>query len=416
MDSFASFHLIAPLEKALQEQGHIKPTPVQAQAIPHILQGNDVIGIAQTGTGKTAAFALPILQYLATHKKTVAKGTPRVLVLVPTRELAMQIAETVRNYAKHLAITELVLYGGVSQEPQIQALSKSVDILIATPGRLFDLIQQKYVRLDAVEVLVLDEADRMLDLGFQQDIKYLMKKLSHARQSLLFSATMSNGIEALAKSYLRNPVNVTVTAQATTANKIKQSVLYVDREDKSLLLRNLLETDNFKRVLVFTQMKHMADKLAVKLRLAGISSDVLHSDKSQAARIETLEQFRAGKTRVLIATDVAARGIDVEGITHVINYDLPVQIETYVHRIGRTARAGAEGTALTFCCSADRDKLKEIELLIGKKLSIREHKYHSSLAQTGAATMANVVKTPPKPSGRKGRTPLSKLSKNWKKR
>jgi ATP-dependent RNA helicase RhlE len=413
MDSFSSFHFSAPIEQALQEKGYTKPTPIQVQAIPPILSGRDVIGIAQTGTGKTAAFALPILQLLSAGKKALPKGTPRVLVLAPTRELAHQIMDSFATYGKHLPFTSVVLYGGVSQGPQEHALSKGVDIVVATPGRLLDLMRQKFVQLEHVEVLVLDEADRMLEMGFQEDIKHLIRTIPHTRQTLLFSATLSPDIEGLAKSYLRNPVDVKITAQATTVEKTKQSVLFVDKEDKNKLLELLLQTSNFKRVIVFTLMKHVADKVVVKLNLAGIKADALHSDKTQAERARILQDFRSGALRVLVATDIAARGIDVDEVTHVINFDLPKQAETYVHRIGRTARAGAEGTALTFCTAQDRTQLKAIEALIGKKLTVREHKYHSVFAQNGGH-VPQVKKPVPKPSGRKGRPHLARSKKDWK--
>lgn len=392
MDSFEDFHFITPIARAIQEANYSIPTPIQVQAIPHILAHHDVIGIAQTGTGKTAAFVFPILQHLIQHKKVTPRGTPRVLILAPTRELAAQIDESFRVYGKHAPIVSLALFGGVSQGPQVHALSKNIDVIIATPGRLLDLMRQRFVHIDAVEVFVLDEADRMLDMGFSDDIKLLAKELPHERQTLLFSATLSENIAALAHSYLRKPVSVTVTTEATTVAKTEQTVFFVDKEDKVALLRRILKGEHVKRAIVFVPMKHVADKIVAKLAAEGIAADALHSDKTQAMRTQTMNNFRAGKTRVLVATDIAARGIDVDDITHIINFDIPKDATTYVHRIGRTARAGAEGTAISFCSGEDKYNLLAIERLINKKLTVKEHKFHSVFAQNGGVmSTAKVV-------------------------
>ena len=393
MESFADFHLIGPLAKALEESGYTKPTPIQEEAIPLILKRQDVVGIAQTGTGKTAAFVIPILQYLELHKKPSAKGTPRVIILVPTRELATQVGESVKTYGKHLGLTHTTIFGGVPQGPQEHALAKGIDVIIATPGRLLDLMRQRFVHANAVEVLVLDEADRMLEMGFAEDIKLIAKEVPEKRQTLLFSATMSPRIIALTHNYLTNPTRIAITPEATTVGKVKQSVLFVDKEDKIKLLLRLLENPDVHRALVFVRMKHTADKLVGKLVAEGMVSDALHSDRTQAMRTQILENFRAGKTRVLVATDIAARGLDVDGITHVFNFDLPKDPETYVHRIGRTARAGANGHAISFCSGDDRANLAAIEKLIAKTLTVKEHKFHSRYAQDGGVMKSTEKKT-----------------------
>jgi ATP-dependent RNA helicase RhlE len=407
MDSFDAFEFVEPIVRALHEQGHTKPTPIQVKAIPPILAGNDVTGIAQTGTGKTAAFVLPILQRLA-QKNHRLPAAPRALIVAPTRELAAQIADTAHKYAKYLHVKTTVIYGGVPQDPQVTALNEGIDVLVATPGRLLDLLRQKLLHLQHIEVLVLDEADRMLELGFQEEMKQLMQELPSHRQSLLFSATMPPEVAALAQSYLRTPIEVMVNPQATTVDKIKQSVLYVDKDKKFALLLELLTTQSYRRVLVFTQMKHVADKLHLRLKAAGIESDVLHKDKTQSERTQALADFKSGKTRLLVATDIAARGLDIDEVSHVINYELPVQTETYVHRIGRTGRAGAEGTALTFCTPQDKKQLQAIETLIGKKLIVRVHNHRSEQPQNAA----KVAK--PKPITRKAKPHKARQTKGWK--
>lgn len=418
MESFAAFHFVPPILQAVQEAGYTTPTPIQTQAIPLILKGHDVSGIAQTGTGKTAAFVLPILNHIALHPKVLPKGTPRVLMLAPTRELAAQIDTCIRTYGKHLRVTSLAIFGGVAQGPQTHALSKSIDIIIATPGRLRDLMGQGFVHLGSIETLVLDEADRMLAMGFADDIKFLAQKTPHNRQTLLFSATFSGQIAVLANSYLRNPVKIAVTAEATTVGKTVQTVLFVDKEDKAKLLLRILAAEDVKRAIVFMRMKHTADKAAAKLIAAGIAADALHSDKTQTMRTEIVEKFRAGKLRVLVATDIAARGLDVDDVTHVINYDLPKDAETYVHRIGRTARAGAAGTAISFCSGEERNDLTAIERLIGKKLTVKEHKYSSTEAQNGGVIKSTAKNTlaPPRTGKGGGRAKLHKArqTKGWK--
>ncbi len=420
MDSFSGFPFATPIADAIKEAGYTTPTPIQAQAIPEIVKGRDVIGIAQTGTGKTAAYVLPILQHLINHPKVPVRGSPRVLILVPTRELAQQVTESFHTYGKHLHFTYLALFGGVPQGPQTHALSKAVEVIVATPGRLMDLMRQRFVQVQSVELLVLDEADRMLDMGFADDIRLLASDLPDKRQTLLFSATMSTRIAALAHNFLTSPVKVTVSAENSTIGKIAQSVMFVDKEDKALLLKRVLDTDNVKRAIVFVPMKHVADRLVMKLAAEKVPAEALHSDKTQAMRTQIMNDFRAGKTRVLIATDIAARGIDVDDITHVINYDLPKDPETYVHRIGRTARAGAAGTAISFCSGEERSLLLAIEKLITKKLTVREHKYHSTFAQNGGvmshAKPLNAAgqKATGRGGGKTNSNHLARKNKNWK--
>jgi len=382
------FSLLLPqLQKAVAEEGYAIPTPIQAQAIPHLLAGRDLIGCAQTGTGKTAAFILPILQYLATRKQQAGRGRARVLVLAPTRELAAQIDASAATYGRHLRFTHAVVFGGVSQFRQVQALERGLDILVATPGRLLDLMQQGHASLDAVEIFVLDEADRMLDLGFFPDIKRIIAKLPARRNSLFFSATMEPEVVALARTLVRDAVHVTIAHEAPAVERIVQKVLFVDRNDKDTLLASLLADSRWERVLVFTQMKHMANKVAKKLAASGVTAAVIHGNKSQGARTEALASFKEGRVRVLVATDIAARGLDVDGISHVINYDLPVEPEVYIHRIGRTARAGAGGDAVSFCSAGERDFLRAIEKLIRVPVPVvTAHGFHSEIAcrATGA--------------------------------
>src|SRR5690606_17152691 len=336
---FQDLNLIEPLLRAVRAEGYTEPTPVQQQAIPHVLAGKDLIGCAQTGTGKTAAFALPILQRLASGSQNRQRGAIRALVLTPTRELAAQIGDSFAVYGRHTGLRHTVIYGGVGQQPQIQALRRGVDILVATPGRLLDLLNQGAVRLNMVEVFVLDEADRMLDMGFIQDVRRVIKALPARRQTLLFSATMPAAIQELADHILIEPVRVEVTPQATTVEKIEQSVFFVDKKNKRALLEHILSDPAIRRVLVFTRTKHGANRLVEQLDRARIQAEAIHSNKSQTARERALANFRSGKTRVLVATDIAARGIDVDDVTHVINYHLPNEPESYVHRISRTARA-----------------------------------------------------------------------------
>ena len=380
--------LIAPIQRAVKEEGYSIPTPIQEKTIPGVLMGRDVLGAAQTGTGKTAAFTLPILQYLTQNKRQLLPRTPRVLILAPTRELAAQIGESISTYGRHLHVKHSVIFGGVGQYPQVQALLQGVDILVATPGRLLDLMNQRHVRLGAIEVFVLDEADRMLDMGFINDIRKVIAVLPSKRQSLFFSATLTKEALELARTMVHDAVYITITPEQPTVEKINQRVMFVEKKDKDPLLVDLLHNPKIDKVLVFTRMKHLANKVVDGLKRSGIAAAAIHADKSQTDRTRALAGFKAGKVRVLVATDIAARGIDVDKITHVINYSLPNEPETYVHRIGRTARAGEEGDAISFCCSEDRDFLRDIERLIKKQIPVdTSHKYHSEAARnaTGAA-------------------------------
>jgi ATP-dependent RNA helicase RhlE len=359
---FSDLKLIDPLLRAVHSEGYDTPTPIQQQAIPHVLAGRDVLGCAQTGTGKTAAFALPIIQRLLA---TPRAGRPiRVLILAPTRELAAQIGESFDVYGKHTAIKQATIFGGVGQKAQTDALRRGVDVLVAAPGRLLDLMNQGYVRLDKVEIFVLDEADRMLDMGFIHDVKRVIAALPRQRQTLLFSATMPSEIQKLANDILHQPQYVEVTPVASTVEKIAQSVFMIPQKEKISLLRHLLADSSIKRVLVFTRTKHGANKVVDQLERNGIFAEAIHGNKSQNARERALAGFKDGSVRVLVATDIAARGIDVEEITHVIQYDLSHEPETYVHRIGRTARAGASGVAYAFCSDEERPLLRDIERLI----------------------------------------------------
>ncbi len=377
-NEFADFALIDPLLKAIGDSGYSHPTPIQAQSIPSLLKGFDLLGCAQTGTGKTAAFALPILQRLALAPKRTEPKSARVLVLAPTRELAIQIHDSFGEYGKYLQIKSAVIFGGVGQSPQVKTLQNGVDILVATPGRLLDLIQQRYLTLQKIEVFVLDEADRMLDMGFLPDIRRVLQMLPKSRQNLFFSATMPPEIQKLADTLLVTPTKVTVTPVASTVEVIAQSVMYVEKSKKRDLLRTLLEDKSFSSVIVFTRTKHGANRVVEMLSKNRISSAAIHGNKSQSARQRALEEFRARKIRVLVATDIAARGIDIDDVTHVINFELPNDAESYVHRIGRTARAGAQGIAIAFCDAEERAFLLDIEKLIKKSIPvITDHPYHS---------------------------------------
>jgi ATP-dependent RNA helicase RhlE len=367
---FADLHLIEPLLRAVTDEGYVEPTPIQEKSIPHVLEGKDLLGCAQTGTGKTAAFALPILQRL--HGMPVPNPRHvRVLVLAPTRELATQIGDSFRNYGRHLGFRNVVIYGGVGQNPQAQALHRGVDIVVATPGRLLDLMQQGYAKLNRVEILVLDEADRMLDMGFIHDVKRIIQAIPKKRQTLFYSATLPREIQSLAHDILNNPVRVEVTPTATTVEKIAQSICFVDKGNKFTTLQALMRDTKIQRALIFTRTKHGANKLAKQLNQVGVRSDAIHGNKAQTARERALADFGRGRIRVLVATDIAARGIDVEGITHVFNYDLPNVPDSYVHRIGRTARAGASGEAISFCSPEERGELSDIERLIRMTLPTR---------------------------------------------
>ncbi|MDD5181970.1 MAG: DEAD/DEAH box helicase [Candidatus Nanoarchaeia archaeon] len=382
--SFKNLNLIEPLEKAIAKQGYTEPTPIQLKAIPDLLKGRDLIGIAQTGTGKTAAFVLPILQRMSEKYSR----NLRTLILAPTRELAAQIGESFSAYGEFLNFKHTVIFGGVGQGPQVNALSRGVDIVIATPGRLLDLMNQGRVNLKDIEFFVLDEADRMLDMGFIYDIKKIISRLPQRRQSLFFSATMSREINGLAEKLLNNPVHVEVIAQATPVDSVKQRVFFVDSAAKEKLLLDLLKQENLTRVLVFTRTKHRANKIEAYLSHNNIPVDAIHGNKSQNARTQALRDFKSGKIRVLVATDIAARGIDIDCISHVINFELPNEPESYVHRIGRTARAGAEGTAYSFCAADERGFLNDIERLIRQKIEVMPHAYHSEHAKNAVGAAA----------------------------
>jgi ATP-dependent RNA helicase RhlE len=375
--TFDSLHIIPSILEALHQEGYTQPTPIQAQAIPPALRGRDVLGCAQTGTGKTAAFAIPILQNLHLHEAAgpINKGI-KALIVTPTRELAIQINDSLSAYGKNLRMKHQVIFGGVSQVPQTQALQRGVDILVATPGRLLDLMQQGFISLQQVQILVLDEADRMLDMGFIHDVKKILAKLPTKKQTLFFSATMPPEISSLAASLLHEPVRVEVTPVSSTAETIRQSLYHVNRENKKLLLAHLLKDSDIKTALVFTRTKHGADKVVKDLLKSGFSAEAIHGNKSQNARQRALSNFKNGTTRVLVATDIAARGIDVELLSHVINYELPNVPETYVHRIGRTGRAGASGIAISFCEHEEREFLRDIQKLTGIQIPVvSEHPY-----------------------------------------
>ncbi len=378
---FSDLQIIEPILHALKEEGYSSPTPIQEKAIPFILSGKDLLGCAQTGTGKTAAFAIPILQLLSNpHAVKIGDKPIRALILTPTRELAIQIEESFRAYGKKLRLKHLVVFGGVSQVPQTNALERGTDILVATPGRLLDLINQGFINLKDIEIFVLDEADRMLDMGFVHDVKRVITKLPQKRQTLFFSATMPDEIKSLANAILINPEKVEVTPVSSTADTINQSLFFVEKANKKSLLANILKDQEIKSALVFTRTKHGADKVVKDLVKIGIKAEAIHGNKSQNARQRALTNFKDRSTRVLVATDIAARGIDVDELTHVINYELPNIPETYVHRIGRTGRAGLSGVALSFCEQEEVPYLKDIQKLIGKKINVdRSHDYHIDL-------------------------------------
>lgn len=374
LNDFSALGLAQPLLRALAEEGYSTPTPIQAQAIPDILIGRDLLGIAQTGTGKTAAFALPLLHRLTKLEGKRRRKACRVLVLSPTRELASQICGSFKSYGRHLPLISRVAFGGVPIERQIRSLDRGVDVLVATPGRLLDLTRQRALDLGHVEMLVLDEADQMLDMGFIQPIRQIVQQLPRQRQSLFFSATMPKTIAALASELLTDPCRVEVTPVASTAERVAQRVILVDGADKRRLLSELLGELDYDRTLVFARTKHGADKIARHLTNGGIEAEAIHGNRSQSQRERTLRAFRSGQLRVLVATDIAARGIDVEGVSHVINYDLPNIPESYVHRIGRTARAGASGEAISFCNAEERAYLRSIERLVQQKLPLEDRR------------------------------------------
>ena len=401
--NFKELHLIAPILEALETEGYTAPTPIQEQAIPDILRGKDLLGCAQTGTGKTAAFAIPILQNLFLQKNhEVENNSIKALILTPTRELAVQIDESFSAYGKHTGIRHTVIFGGVSQFHQAKELRIGVDILIATPGRLLDLISQRIVNLQHIKMFVLDEADRMLDMGFINDVKKIIARLPVKRQTLFFSATMPPEISRLSGSILTNPVKVEVTPVSSTAEKIDQAVYLVEKNDKRELLIHLLKDNTIQNALVFTRTKHGADKIAKELFRARISSGAIHGNKTQSARQNALNAFKAGKIRVLVATDIAARGIDVDDLSHVINFELPNIPETYVHRIGRTGRAGASGIALSFCDMEEREFLRDIHKLTKQQIPVVEdHPYASKMqfVQTPVIQKNPLVRKPASHSG-----------------
>ena len=383
MSTFAELDLIEPLLRAVEAQNYVQPTPIQVQAIPPLLEGRDVLGCAQTGTGKTAAFILPVLQHIESRRGArTGRKAILALVLTPTRELAAQIGDSVEAYGKHLHVNHTVIFGGVKQGSQVRTLHRGIDILIATPGRLLDLIGQGYIDLGAVEFFVLDEADRMLDMGFIHDVKKVLKLLPKKKQNLLFSATMPESIVSLASTFLTRPVRVEVTPQATTVESIRQSVMFVSHSDKRHLLAWLIRNQKVESAIVFTRTKHGANRLVKHLDQAGISAAAIHGNKSQGARTRALDAFKRGEIPILVATDIASRGIDVDGVSHVFNYDLPNIPESYVHRIGRTARAGRGGIAIAFCDETEGEYLQDIERLIKQDVPVDpDHKWHEASAQ-----------------------------------
>jgi ATP-dependent RNA helicase RhlE len=411
--SFSQLGLLPALERAVAGEGYLEPTPIQARAIPHVLAGRDLLGLAQTGTGKTAAFALPILQRLS-HVTRAARPRPiRCLVLTPTRELAAQIQDSFATYGKHLPLTSFVIFGGVGMDAQRQALRAGMDILVATPGRLLDLAGQGLLNLKALEVFVLDEADRMLDMGFIHDVRKVIRLLPPQRQTLFFSATMPREAQELADQLLIRPETVAVTPPATTAERVDQEVYFVEKSDKRALLVDVLRDSAMRRVLVFSRTKHGANRIAEHLVKAGIGAEAIHGNKSQNARERALAGFKAGRTRVLVATDIAARGIDIDDVTHVVNFDVPEVPESYVHRIGRTARAGAAGMALSFCEAEERADWRNIEKLTRQEIPVVEgHPYESRvpfaplLAPRGPAAPAQRPQRPPAQAHGHGRRDL----------
>jgi ATP-dependent RNA helicase RhlE len=400
-NDFQSLGLLEPLVRAVRDEGYTQPTPIQRAAIPEVIAGRDLLGLAQTGTGKTAAFALPVLQRLVALGRRPHGDRPiAVLVLTPTRELAAQIGDSFAAYGRHLGYKHAVIFGGVSQHGQERTLRSGVDILVATPGRLLDLVSQRVVHLSKLDVFVLDEADRMLDMGFVHDVRRVIALLPPKRQTLFFSATMPPEAQKLADALLHNPATVAVTPVSSTAEAVEQFLYFVEKDDKRALLGHVLGQRDITRALVFTRTKHGADRVARHLDRAGVAADAIHGNKSQNARLRALARFKAGESRVLVATDIAARGIDIDEVSHVINFDVPNVPETYVHRIGRTARAGASGIALSFCDVEERAYVNDIERLIRRKVSVvDDHPYRSAVPMTAAP--------PPKPPAppQRGRGP-----------
>ncbi|MGE3475567.1 MAG: DEAD/DEAH box helicase [Rhodospirillaceae bacterium] len=380
MTLFTDLGLIEPLTRALAAEGYTSPTPIQAKAIPRLLEGRDVLGIAQTGTGKTAAFALPMIQHLTKNNRRAASRQTRALILTPTRELALQINEGFATYGKFVGLKRTVIHGGVSEKPQIAAMAGGTDVLIATPGRLLDLMNQRKIELAGLEFFVLDEADRMLDMGFIRDVQKIVRQLPKERQTLLFSATMPDAVTDLAKSLLKaQHERIEVTPPSTTVERIAQKVMFVARENKRLLLAELLKDNTISRAIVFTRTKHCANRVAEQLQKGGVKADAIHGNKSQNARQRSLSSFKSGELRILVATDIAARGIDVDGVSHVINFEMPAEPESYVHRIGRTARAGLDGIAISFCDREEMGALRAIERSIRQPVPVDEtHAFHNA--------------------------------------
>ncbi|PVY42942.1 DEAD/DEAH box helicase [Pontibacter virosus] len=401
--TFKDLYLISPILQALEEEGYTQPTPIQVQAIPEVLQGRDLLATAQTGTGKTAAFAIPILQLLHRQAKPESR-TIRALVLTPTRELASQVSDSFAAYGRYTNLKHLVVYGGVPYKVQTEALQEGIDILVATPGRLLDLLDQGFVDLQHVQLLVLDEADRMLDMGFSQDIRRVLQAIPEKRQTLFFSATMAPEVSKLAKKILTEPVTVEVTPVSSTTVTIRQELYYVKKANKTPLLLHLLQELGIGRTLVFMRTKEGADKLAKELTVAGIPAEAIHADRAQRDRERVLESFKNSETQVLVATDVAARGIDVESLSHVINYELPFEPETYVHRIGRTGRAGAAGVAITFCGASETPLLIAIQNLTGKAIPVIDQHPYPLTAQDFMDAAAGSKNDKRKGSGRGGKS------------
>ncbi len=393
MSSFKSLGLISSLLETIEKKGYVKATPIQEKSIPPLLEGRDVLGIAQTGTGKTAAFGLPILNKLILNKKKTLPNHTRCLILTPTRELAAQIEENLKEYSKGLGLKTTTIYGGVNQRIQIKKLVKGMDIIVATPGRLLDLMNGDHILLNQLETFVLDEADRMLDMGFINDIKKIIYKLPRNRQTLMYSATMPSDIEKLSSKILKNPLKVEVSQESSTVEKINQVINFVEKEHKVNLLREILKNKSIKQALVFTKTKHGANKVVKNLDTFYIKSAAIHGNKSQSARMKSLKSFKEGKIRVLVATDIAARGIDIKDITHVINYNLPEDPKNYVHRIGRTARAGKSGNSISFCEISEKNLLENIEKSIKYKIPVdKTHKYHGIKSKNKSNKRSNTGK------------------------
>ncbi|MCB9026253.1 MAG: DEAD/DEAH box helicase [Bdellovibrionaceae bacterium] len=412
---FSDLKLIEAIQNSLKKIGYETPTPIQEQTIPLVLGGHDVLGIAQTGTGKTAAFCLPIINHLETKKIRLEPRFPRALILTPTRELAIQIHQNLNSLGQFLKQSYSVIFGGVGQGNQVRELKQGVDVLVATPGRLLDLIEQKYIRLDKIEIFVLDEADRMLDMGFLKDIKKLLPLLPKKRHNLFFSATMPSEIQKLANTILNHPKIVEVTPQATTVKKIVQTVMYVDKKNKVNLLVRLLKESKKHKTLVFVEMKHVANKVVEKLEKNGIRAVAIHGNKTQGARQRAIQDFTSGKVQVMVATDIASRGIDIEGITHVINYELSNIAENYVHRIGRTARAGAEGVAISLVTGDEKSYLVNVERTIKQTIAVdKDHHYHSEEALN--AEVMKVGRAKAKLEGHRKREAREAFRKNPRKK